>query len=142
MLKRYRLAAVVAQHGGNRIARAALRTGLLFGGVRVYSEDRAARTAIGSQVIEPFELPALALPVSDRVFDELELRSLSKICNRKYRAEHRLETGVLALGRKKVHLKKAIIRLSLNLNEVRYSDRRLDPGKIVSLAAYAVTCIS
>src|ERR1051325_9192313 len=95
MLKRYRLPAGVAQHGGNRIARAALRTGLLFGGVRVYSEDRAARTAIGSQVIEPFELPALALPVSDRVFDELELRSLSKICNRKYRAEHRLETCVL-----------------------------------------------
>jgi hypothetical protein len=93
-------------------------------------------------MIQPLELTAFALPVPDRVLDEFKLRSFPEVCNRKYRSENRLKTGVLAFSRKKVHLKKAIVRLSLNLDEIRYSNRRFDSRKIVSFPADAVTSIS
>ena len=141
MLKCYRLAAVVAKNRRYGVGGAALSAGLFFGGVRVDSENRAARTAVCAQVIKPLELSAFALPVTDRVLDKLELRGLPKIGYRKHGSEHRLETGVLALSRKKVHLEKAIVRLTLNLDEVRYSDSRFDSRKIVPLSAHAVTCI-
>jgi hypothetical protein len=92
-------------------------------------------------VIKPFELSALALPVTDRILDKLELRSLPKIGYRKHGSEHGLQTGVLPLSRETVHLKKAVVRLTLNLNEVRYSDSCFDSRKIVPLSAYAVTSI-
>jgi len=78
----------------------------------------------------------------DRVFDEFKLRRFTEVRNREYRSENGLKTGVLAFSRKEVHLKKAIVRLALNLDEIRYSDRRFDSRKIVPFPAYAVTSIS
>jgi hypothetical protein len=119
-----------------------LRTGLLFGRVWVDSQNCPARTAVGAQVIKPLELTTFALPVPDRVLDKFELRGFPEIRNREYRSKHGLKTGVLAFSRKKIHLKKAIVRLALNLDEIRYSDRRFDSRKIVPFPAYAVTSIS
>src|SRR6185369_8998202 len=115
VLEGHRFAAVVAQHGRYGVHRAALRAGLLFGSVGIDSENRSARTAIGAQVVQPFELAALALPVADRVLDELELRGLAKVSNREHRSEHGLKSGVLPFSRKQIHLQEPVIRLSLNL---------------------------
>jgi hypothetical protein len=88
-------------------------------------------------VIETLELAALALPVADRVFNKLELRSFAEVGYRKHRAKHCLKAGVLTLGRKHVHLKKAIVGLTLYLDQVWNPYSRLDPRKIVSLPAGA-----
>src|SRR6266404_803602 len=141
MLKGHRLAAVVAQHRRHRVHRAALGTGLLFGRVRIDAENGAARTAVGTQVIQPFELSALALPIADRVLDKLKLRGLAKVGDRKHGPEHSLKPRVLAFRRKQIHLKEAVVRLALNLDEVRYPDRRFYARKIVPLSAYAVSSI-
>src|SRR5258705_5808479 len=141
VLKRHRLAAVVAQHGRDRVHRAALRTGLLFRRIRIDAENGAARTAVGTQVIQPFELSAFALPIADRVLYKLQLRRLPKVCDRKHGPEHSLKPRVLAFRRKQIHLKEAVVRLALNLDEVRYPDRRFYARKIVPLSAYAVSSI-
>jgi hypothetical protein len=61
-----------------------LRAYHIFGGVGVNSQDMATVSAIGSEVIEALELSAFALPVSDGVFDEIELRGFSKIGYREH----------------------------------------------------------
>jgi len=92
-------------------------------------------------MIEPFKLPALTLPVSDGVFDKLQLRGFAKISYRENGSEHGLEAGVFAFRGKQIHLKKAVVGLALDLDKVWDSDRRFDPGKIVPLSAYAVSSI-
>src|SRR5262245_48663141 len=80
------------------------------------------------------ELAALALPVADRILDELQRRVLAEVTDREHRLEHRLETRVLALARQTVHLQEALVRLLLDLNQVRDRNGRFDFRKVDALA--------
>src|SRR6266545_631180 len=102
--------------------------------------QRTSRSPYGSairvapQVVQPLELAALALPVADRILDELERRVLAKVADREDRLEHRLQTRVLTLARQTVHLQEALVGLLLDLNQVRNRDGGLDFRKIDALA--------
>src|SRR5581483_9491127 len=85
-------------------------------------------------VVQPLQLAALALPVADRVLDELERRVLAEVADRKDRLEHRLKAGVLALARQPIHLQEALVRLLLDLDQVRDRNGRLDFREIDALA--------
>src|SRR5205823_6128 len=102
--------------------------------VGIGDEGRTAVAARLAQVVQAGELAALALPVADRVLDELERRVLPEIADREDRLEHRLQAGVLALARQTVHLQEALVRLLLDLDQVRDGNGRLDFRKIDALA--------
>src|SRR6202021_2371562 len=106
-LQRYRIAALVAERGRVLVERAALRAQHVTGLIRVCNHGCAAIPAGGAQVVQAAQMAALALPVADRVVDEIELRKSAKILNRKYRREHGLQTGILALARQQIHRQEA-----------------------------------
>src|SRR5207245_5333094 len=112
---------------------AAARTEHLAIAERVGDERGAAAAAGLPQVVQAGQLAALALPVADRVLDELERRVLAEVADREDRLEHRLEPRVLALARQTVHLQEALVRLLLDLNQVRNRNGRLDLRKILAL---------
>src|SRR5476649_1589026 len=84
--------------------------------------------------MQPLQLAALALPVADGVLDELEGRVLAEVADREDRLEHRLETRVLALARQTVHLQETLVRLLLDLDQVRDRNGRLDLREVDALA--------
>ena len=102
--------------------------------VRIGHERRAAVRAGLAQVVQPRQASALALPVADRILDELERRVLAEVADRKDRLEDRLQARILALGWQPVHLQEALVRLLLDLDQVRDRDRRLDLRKIDALS--------
>ena len=102
--------------------------------VRVGDQRRAAVLARLAQVVQARQLAALALPVADRVLDELERRVLAEIADREHRLEHRLQAGVLALRGQPVHLQEPLVRLPLNLDQVRDRNRGLDLREVLALA--------
>ena len=76
--------------------------------------------------MQPLQVAALALPIADRVVDELELAQPPKIGDRENRVKNALQAGVFPLAGKQVHLQKPLVRLLLNLDKVRDRDRGLD----------------
>src|SRR5947207_4144353 len=84
--------------------------------------------------MEPLQLAALALPVADRILDELERRVLAEVANRKHRLEHRLQAGVFALAGQTIHLQETLVRLLLDLDQVRDRNGRFDLREIDALA--------
>ena len=79
-------------------------------------------------------MAALALPVADRVVDEIELRQPAKILDRKHGREDGLQAGVFPLARQQIHLQEPLIGLLLNVDQVRNLDRCLDLGKVQAFA--------
>src|SRR2546430_10334764 len=75
-------------------------------------------------------MAALAFPVSDSVIDKLELRNIAEIGNGKHRLENRLQTGVVTLAGQAVHLKEAVVRALLYLDQIRNLNRGGNFGKI------------
>src|SRR5437773_9736208 len=75
-------------------------------------------------------MAALAFPISDSVIDKLELRNIAEIGNGKHRLENRLQTGVVTLAGQAVHLKEAVVRALLYLDQIRNLDRGGNFGKI------------
>jgi hypothetical protein len=73
-------------------------------------------------MLESFQLPALALPNSDRVLDELKLAVIAEVGDRKDGLEDGLKTKVFSFRGKQVHLKEPLVRLPLDLDEVRDRD--------------------
>src|SRR5882762_4353962 len=128
------VAADVAVVAAGLVRLAAARAQDLAVGVGVGNESRAAVAARLAQVMEPLQLAALALPVADRILDELERRVLAEVADREDRLEHRLETRVLALARQTVHLQEALVGLFLDLDQVRNRNGRLDLREIDALA--------
>ena len=88
--------------------------------------------------MQPLQVAALALPVADRIIDELQLADAAKIRDRKDGVENGLQTDVFALVGQQVHLQEPLVRLLLNLDQVRNRNRGLDFGKINSLGGGAV----
>ena len=111
--------AVVAEIRPDSIERAARITKHLGGVERVDLYLGAAVLTIGTEVLKPLKVSALALPVADLVFDKFERRRLAKVRNGEDRLEYRLEPDAVALLGDQVHLQESIIRLTLNLNEIR-----------------------
>src|SRR5262249_46653794 len=94
----------------------------------------AAGAARLAEVVQPLQLAALALPVADRVLDELERRVLAEVADREHRLEDRLETRVLALARQTVHLQETLVGFLLELDQVRNRYGGLDFRKVDALA--------
>src|SRR4029077_11604055 len=76
------VAADVAHVAARLVRLAAARAQHLAIAVRIGDERRAAAAAGLAQVVQPDELAALALPVADRVLDELERRVLAEVADR------------------------------------------------------------
>ena len=76
---------------------------------RVCADGGAATAAGGAQVMQPFQVAALAFPVADRVIDELEIAHAAKIGDREHAVEHGLQADVLALIGQQVHLQKPLV---------------------------------
>src|SRR5438046_3715202 len=74
-------------------------------------------------------MAALAFPISDSVIDKLELRNIAEVGNGKHRLENRLQTGVVTLAGQAVHLKEAVVRALLYLDQIRNLDRGGNFGK-------------
>jgi hypothetical protein len=124
------IAALVAESRRVLVERAALRAEHVAGLVRIRYDRSAAIAAGGAQVVQAAQMAALALPVSDRVVHEIQLREAAKILNRKHRGEHRLQAGIFALARQQIHLQKPLIGLLLHVDQVRNLDRGLDFGEV------------
>jgi hypothetical protein len=97
MLQTDRLAAIGAQLRTDRIEGTA-HVAESF--ARAQGIDLDARIAILTgrpQKSQAFKVAALALPVADLIFDEIQHCRLAKIRNRKDGFEYRLQTGAFAL---------------------------------------------
>jgi len=92
----------------------------------IRADGRAAIPARGPQVVQPFEVAALAFPVADGVIDKFKLAQTSKVRDGKNGIEHALEPGVFTFTGKQIHLQKPFIRFLLDLNEVRDGYRSFD----------------
>src|SRR5580700_3988394 len=88
-------------------------------------------------MVQALEIAALALPVADGVIDELQFADAAEIGNREYGAEYRLQARIFPFVGQQVHLQEPLIRILLNLNQVRNRNRSLDFGKIDSLGGGA-----
>src|SRR4029078_254254 len=128
------VAADVADVAAGLVGLPAARAQHVAVAVRLRNQRRAAGAAGPPAVVGPLQLPALALPVADRILDELERRVLAEVADRKDRLEHPLETRVLALARPHVQLQQALVRFLLDLDQVRDRDGRFDFRKVDALA--------
>jgi len=128
------VAADIADVAARLVRLAAARAQDFAVAIGIGNQRRAAVAAGLAQVMQPLQLAALALPVADRILDELERRVLAEVADREDRLEHRLEPRVLALARQTVHLQEALVGLFLDLNQVRDGNGRLDLREIDALA--------
>ena len=132
-----RVAADVAEGDLVRILRAALvaRDDLL---VRMRGHDPgAARAAVHAQVLEALEPAALALPVADRVLDELQLAGAAEVREREDAREHRLEPRLVPLLGEQVHLQETLVRPALDVDQVRKIHERADLREVLSLCRHS-----
>src|SRR4029077_12874169 len=111
-----------AEVGGVCVVGAALRAQHIAGMKRIGNDGRAAVFASGAQVMQTFEVSALALPVADGEVHKLQLRHVAEIANRKYRLKYGLQAGVVALAWQPGHLQEAFVGTLLNLDQVRNLD--------------------
>ena len=135
-LQAHRIAAAVAEGDDILVERSAAVAQHVADMERIgFDGGAAARIAAGgTQVMQPLQVAALALPVSDRVIDELQLAQPAEIGDRKHGIEHALQAGIFPLAGKQVHLQKPLIRFLLNFDQIGDRDRSLDSGEIHSLA--------
>src|SRR5271165_3426787 len=95
-------------------------------------------TADRTQVMQAFQVAALALPVANGVIDKLELAQTTEIGDRENRTENALQSAVFTFLGEQVHLQEALIRTFLHFDEVRNRNRSLDLRKVNSLARRTV----
>ena len=121
-LQAHRVAALVAEVRSVRVVGAALRAQHIAGMKRIGDDRRTAVLASGPQVMQPFEVAALALPVADGVVHKLQLGDVAEVADREHRLKHGLQAGIVALAGQPVHLQKAFVGALLNLDQVRDLD--------------------
>ena len=137
-----RIAALVAEVGSIRVVGAALVAQNFAGMKRVGNHRRSAILTSRAQVMQPFQVAALALPVANREVHKLKLGNVAEIGNRKHRLKYRLQPAVFAFAGQLVHLQEAVIGALLNLDQVRNLDGCWNFGKIETLAMDIVLCHS
>src|SRR5262249_37372970 len=128
------VAADVADVAASLVRLPAARAEDLAVAVGIGYERGAARAARLAQVVQALQLAALALPVADRILDELERRVLAEVADREDRLEDRLQTRILALARQTVHLQETLVGFFLDLDQVRDRNGRLDLREVDALA--------
>ena len=133
-LQSHWIAALVTKIGCVGVVGAALGTQHVAQVERIGLHRRAAIAAGGAQVVQPLQVAALALPVADGVLDEVELRNIAEVGNRKHRLKHRLQAGVIAFARQRIHLQEAVVRTLLHLDEVGNLDGSRNFGKVESIS--------
>ena len=60
-------------------------------------------------MVQSLQIAAFALPVADRIIDELQLAYAAEIGNREDGGEHRLQSDIVALIRQKIHLQELLV---------------------------------
>ena len=125
-----RVAALVTKIGCIGVVRAALGAEHVAQVERIGLTVAAAIAAGGAQVVQPLEVAALALPVADGVLDEVQLRDVAEVGDGKDRLKYRLQAGIIAFARQRIHLQKAVVRTLLHLDEVGYLNGRRNLGEI------------
>src|SRR2546428_13857402 len=73
---------------------------------------------------------ALTFTISESLTKNHERRNITEIGKGKYRIKNRLQTGVVTLAGQAVHLKEAVVRALLYLDQIRNLDRGGNFGKI------------
>ena len=76
---------------------------------RVRANGSPATAAGGAQVVQPFQVAALAFPVADRIIDKLQIAHTAKIRNRENTVEYGLQAGIFPFVGKQVHLQKLLV---------------------------------
>ena len=137
-----RIAALVTEIGRVGVVRAALVTEHVAGMKRIGDDGGSAVLASGAQVVQPFQVATLALPVADRIVHKLKLRDVAEVGDREDRLKHGLEPAVFALAGQLVHLQEAVIGALLNLDQVRDLDGGRNFRKIKTLAEGVMLCHS
>ena len=128
-LQAHGIAAAVAESDDILVERSAAVAQHIADMERIGFDGGAAAwiAAGGTQMVQPLQVAALALPVSDGVIDELELAQPAKVGDRKHGVEHALQAGIFPLAGKQVHLQKPLVRFLLNLDQIRDRDGSFDP---------------
>ena len=100
-LQAHRIAAAVAEGDDVLVERSAAMAQHIAHMERIGFDGGAATgiAAGGAQVMQPLQVAALALPVSDRVIDKLELAQTPEIRDRKYGVENALQDRCLRARR-------------------------------------------
>src|SRR6202140_5214567 len=137
-----RVAALITKIRSVGVIRSALVAQNIAGMKRVSDHRRSAILTSGAEVMQPFQVAALALPIADREVHKLKLRNIAEVGDRKHRLKYRLQAAVFALARKFIHLQEAVIGALLNLDQVRYLDGRWNFRKIKTLAVKVMLCHS
>ena len=106
-----RIAAAVAESDDVLVERSAAVAEHVADMERIgFDGGAAARIAAGgTQMVQPLQVAALALPVSDRIIHELQLAQSAEVGNRKHRIEHALQARVFPLAGKQIHLQKPLV---------------------------------
>ena len=133
-----RVAALVAEVGRVLVVGAALLAEHVAGVEGVGDDHGAAMDAGGAQVMETFEVTALALPVADGEVDEVELGDVAKIGDGKDRGKDGLQAGVVALGWELIHLEEALVGTALDFDEIGNANSGWDLRKVETAADRAV----
>ncbi len=76
------------------------------------------------------QMPALTLPIADRVVDELQLAQTAEIADRKHGTKDCLQTSVVSLTGQQLHLQEALIGRLLHFDQIRNRNRGRNPGKV------------
>ena len=135
-----RVAALITEGNDVAVERAAMVAENVAGMKRIGLDGRAARRvpAGGTKVMQPFQIAALALPVADRIIDELQLTDAAEIGNREDGSKDRLQSDIVALIRQKIHLQELLVRILLDFDQIRNRNRSFDFGKINSIGGQTV----
>src|SRR5262245_14782079 len=137
-LQPYRVAALVAEIRRIGVVGAAFLAQHITGMERIGDDRIAAVPAGGAQVMQAFEVSALALPVADGEIDKGQLGDIAEIGNGKNGLKYGLEPAIVALARQLVHLQETVVGPLLNLDQVRDLQGRRNLGKVKAVTGSAI----
>ena len=126
----HRAAAEFAPGIFNLVLCAAVPAAAAFRIVGTVDDRLAAFGTVGAEVIQPFQVAALALPVPDGVLHELQGGGAAKIVDGENRVEDSLQSHVFAFRWWNIHLQKAMVRFSLNFDQIWNGNAGMDFRKI------------
>ena len=98
-LQAYGIAALITEIRRIGVVSSALPAKHIAGMKRVGDNGRTAVLTGGAKVVKTLKVSALTLPVADGKIDELQLRYVAKVGDRKDRLKNGLQTAVVALAR-------------------------------------------
>jgi len=132
----FQLDRIAAGHAPGKlvlVAGAARRADDVAEVLRIGDDGLAAVHALGAQVLDPHQAPALALPVAQRVMDELETGGGAEILDGEDRSKHRLDPDIFPLVRQQFHLQEGQVGFHLDLEQVGDGDGCRDMSEIVPI---------